>query len=99
MEILTGRIDDVETMIGNTNTTVNSMNDNVKKMVILLQGNDFDKNDHGMIGKHTEMEKRLERLEKFKDRAIWVLVTAAAITGLNIFQLIDLIIKAFKHKP
>ncbi len=97
MEIINGRINGVEKLIGNTNTTVNTMNENLKKVVILLQGNDFDKTDNGMIGEVTELRKKVYALEKFKDRATWVLVTAGCITGLNLFQLIDMVIKAFKH--
>jgi hypothetical protein len=97
MQIINGRIDGVEQMIGSTNKTVHSMNDNVKKMVILLQGNDFDKNDNGMIGEVTELRKRVARLEKFKDRMFWVILTAATVTGLSIPQLVEWIKKAFAH--
>jgi hypothetical protein len=97
MQIINGRIDGVETMIGSTNKTVHSMNESVKKMVILLQGNDFDKNDNGMIGEVTELRARVARLEKFKDRMFWVVVTAATITGLSLPQLVSYVIKAFKH--
>lgn len=96
MEIINGRIDGVQNMIGSTNKTVHSMNESVKKMVILLQGNDFDKNDNGMIGEVTELRERVARLEKFKDRMFWVVVTACTILGISLPSFVQYIIKAFK---
>lgn len=92
LEMIHQRIDGVE-------TTVENINKNVNLMVILLRGNEFDKSDGGMIGDNNDMKRRLERLEKFKDKMIWVLTGAGVVTGLNLVQLIDMVITALKgHK-
>lgn len=103
MAILNGRIDGVESKVENINKNVSQVNvkvgdmkDNVDLMVILLRGNKFDQNDKGMIGEHEDLKKRVERLEKFKDRMFWVGITAAGITGLNLVQLIHMVVGAFK---
>lgn len=90
MEIITERIDTVENKIEN-------IDKNVNLMVILLRGNEFDSNDRGMIGKQSEQDRRIERLEKFKDKMIWVMVGAGVIGGLNLVQVIDMVRKAFSH--
>lgn len=90
MEIINERIDGVENKIEN-------IDKNVNLMVILLRGNQFDSNDKGMIGKQSDQDKRIERLEKFKDKAIWFLVGAGVIGGLNLVQIIDAVRKAFAH--
>lgn len=92
LEVINERIDGVE-------EKVNNIDKNVNLMVILLRGNEFDKSDGGMIGEQTELRRRLDRLEKFKDKMIWVLVGASLVTGLNLVQLIDMVITALKgHK-
>lgn len=96
MEIINERIDGVEDKIENINNKVENMNKNVDLMVILLRGNEFDKSDNGMIGEQNDLKRRVERLENFKDRMFWVLMTAAAITGLNLVQLVNMVVKAFK---
>lgn len=96
MAVLIHRVKDVEEKIETINDTVEDMNQNVNLVVMLLRGNEFDKNDNGMIGELNDYKKRLERLEKFKDRMFWILITAAGVTGLNLFQLIDLVVKALK---
>lgn len=88
MEIINDRIDGVE-------GTLEKVNKNVSLMVILLRGNEFDSNDRGMIGKQSEQDRRIDRLERFKDKMIWVMVGAGVIGGLNLFQLIDMVKKAF----
>jgi hypothetical protein len=90
MEIINERIDGVEEKIGN-------IDKNVNLMVILLRGNEFDSSDRGMIGKQTEQDRRIERLEKFKDKMIWVMIGAGVIGGLNLVQVIDMVRKAFLH--
>lgn len=87
MEILNERIDGVEGTLG-------QVNKNVNLMVILLRGNEFDSNDRGMIGKQSEQDRRIDRLEKFKDKMIWVMVGAGMIGGVNLFQLVGAIVKA-----
>lgn len=93
------KIKGVQGEITTIKDTVSNMNESVDLIVLLLQGNKMNKDDGGMIGQQTDMKKRIERLEKFKDRMLWVLVTAAGITGLNLVNLIDLVVKAFQHKP
>lgn len=89
----------VQERINGVESKVNKIDRNVDLMVILLRGNEFDKSDGGMIGDQNELKRRVDRLEKFKDRMFWVLVTAAGITGLNLVQVIDMVIQAIKgHK-
>lgn len=92
LEVINERIDGVEDRLG-------EIHKNVNLMVILLRGNEFDKSDGGMIGDQNEMKRRLERLERFKDKMTWVFVGAGLVTGLNLVQLVDLIVSAIKgHK-
>lgn len=88
MEIINDRIDGVE-------GTLEKVNKNVSLMVILLRGNEFDSNDRGMIGKQSEQDRRIDRLERFKDKMIWVMVGAGVIGGLNLIQVIEMVKKAF----
>lgn len=50
----------------------------VDNILQLLRGNDLDKHDSGMVGVVNEIDQRVERLEKWKDRLI------AGIIGMSI---------------
>lgn len=97
LAIVNERIDGVEERIKGVDNKVTLINKNVDLMVILLRGNtEFNKDDKGMIGDVSSLRSRVEKLEKFKDKMFWILITAAGITGLNLWQLLELVINAFK---
>lgn len=97
MERLNERMETVENKLEQLDKSVGGTNENVKLVISLLKGNELDKSDGGLIGEHNDLKKRIERLEKFKDRMFWVLITAAGITGLNLFQLLEMVMKLLKR--
>ena len=69
------------------------VNDNVQEILNCLRGNSrFDKNDDGIIGELRRMNLRVSRLEKWKDRAVYVMIGASAGAGATVWQIIQNII-------
>lgn len=73
---------------------VREVNDKVSRILIMLIGNEYDKDDKGFIGQVNHLEKRVEVLEKWKDRAIWVFIGMGIPSGVGIWQLLN---EIFKH--
>lgn len=68
----------------------------VDKILTILSGDkEFDSTDVGMIGEMSDMRKRLEKLERWKDRVLYFLIGAGFVGGYTIS---DLLAKLFtKH--
>lgn len=68
----------------------------VDKILTILSGDkEFDSTDVGMIGEMADMRKRLEKLERWKDRVLYFLIGAGFVGGYTIS---DLLAKLFtKH--
>lgn len=87
----------LENKVQGIGTTVSHMNKTIDSIDAFLRGNGFDKTDQGLIGEHNQLKEEVKELKKFKDRAIWFLVGAGVIGGLNLVQVIDAVRKAFSH--
>jgi hypothetical protein len=67
-------------------------------LVHCIKGNEFD-DDTGLVNKVKEnklelmmVNKRLEKLEKWKDRVVWILVGMGMPAGYGVIELIKTII-------
>ena len=65
--------------------------DKLDKILILLIGNEFDKNDNGIVGKINDMDERLKKLETMRSRLIWTIVGMSFPTGVGVGKLIDIL--------
>jgi hypothetical protein len=72
-----------------------NLNGKVDKIINILSGNEFDKNDNGMVGDVRQLKARVAKLERWKDRVIYFLVGASFAAGWTIS---DLLQKFFIHK-
>ena len=76
------------------NNELHDINKKLNKMLMLLQGNDLDRKDTGIVGQLDDQGERLARLEKFKDRAVYIFIGMAAPASWGIIQmLITLFVK------
>jgi hypothetical protein len=66
------------------------LSEKLDQVITLLSGSDLDKNDEGLIGKVRVLSIRVKKLERFKDRGLYLII-GAAITGG--YQLRELIVK------
>lgn len=74
---------------------VDTVGRNVNEIKMLLQGNPFDRTDNGMIGEVADLRKRLTRLERLKDRFIYIGLGLSAGCG---YAISDVVVKIFGHK-
>lgn len=74
---------------------VRQLNGKVDKIIDILSGNEFDKNDNGVVGDVRQLKARVTKLERWKDRVIYALIGASFGAGWTIS---DLITKFFLHK-
>lgn len=65
---------------------------NVNKIMSLLQGNPIDRNDNGMIGDVQNLNSRVNKLERFKTKGIWLIIGLSIGAGWGFG---DMLIKFF----
>lgn len=75
-------------------TDMQEMNGKVDKILHVLTGNPIDKNDGGMVGNMHKLEQRVTKLEKWKDRVVYMLIGASFGAGWTIS---DILQKFFTH--
>jgi hypothetical protein len=71
---------------------VREVDHKLSRMLMMLTGNELDKNDNGFIGQVDQLEKRVKDLEKFRDRAIYLIIGASLTTGFGVGKVIELIL-------
>lgn len=76
-------------------TEVSKLNGKVDKIIDMLSGSEFDKNDNGLVGDVRQLKVRVAKLERWKDRVIYFLIGASFFAGWTIP---DLLSKLFFHK-
>lgn len=69
------------------------IDEKLTRMLMMLTGNVLDKNDTGFIGKVNDLESRMEKLEKFRDKAVYLIIGASLTTGFGISKVIELLMK------
>lgn len=74
---------------------MSQLNKKVDKIIDILSGNDLDKNDNGVVGDVRQLKMRVARLERWKDRAVYLLIGASFVAGWTIP---DILQKIFFHK-
>lgn len=65
-----------------------SLSHRVDKIIALLQGNELDDEDTGLIGTINDMMARLIKLEKLKDRISYIVIGMSLPAGYGITKLI-----------
>lgn len=72
---------------------VEEINRKVDNILLLIRGNDLNKEDSGLVGTVNDIDERVIRLEKFKDRMIAVAIGMTVPAGIGIKEIFDY----FKH--
>lgn len=83
----------MENSIQHLENQVKGVDTKVGQILQLLKGNELDKDDKGMIGTQNNHEKRIEVLEKLKDRVVWFLIGLSFFAGWGILDLLQKLIK------
>ena len=53
-------------------------------VLVLLRGNELDKQDTGLVGTMNDIDDRVKRLERWKDRIIVIAISLSVPAGLGI---------------
>lgn len=69
-------------------TEIQQINKKLSLILLLLQGNELNKADTGMIGKQKEMEENIKKLENKFNRTAWSVAGAVGFTAFNLLQFI-----------
>jgi len=69
----------------------------VDLVLYLLQGNPIDKDDNGLIGLVNNMDSRIKKLEKLRNKILWVLVGIALPGGVGVAKILGAIAEVI-HK-
>lgn len=91
---LYGRIDLCMEKVDKVQDSTEALNDDLKEVLHLLKGNPLNEKDNGIVGTVIESKAKIEKLEKFKDKVIYVLIGASLTAG---YALSDIINKFLKH--
>lgn len=89
VETCNENIDKGNDMVKATNEKIDSTNKHLDKILEVLTGNDLDATDNGMIGQVKELNARVLKLERFKDKAIYIMVGFSFGAGWAISDIID----------
>lgn len=90
-------IDHCNEQVDIANDKLNLVRVDIKDVLVLLKGNPHNSTDLGVLGRLTSSEKRIEKLEKFKDRVIWVIVGMALTSGYGISEIVRRVSEYIKH--
>jgi hypothetical protein len=71
---------------------VGGIDKKVSSILVLLKGHEMDNDDKGMIGELKDHEKRLEALEKMKDRLVYFLIGLSIPAGWGLIDIIQSVI-------
>lgn len=73
-------------LLNDRENTMMEVEEDVKLILMILKGNELDKSDGGIIGGYREMKARIDKLEKFRDKIVYVIagVSATASTLITI---------------
>jgi hypothetical protein len=74
---------------------MSKLNTKVDKIIDILSGNDLDRNDSGLVGDVRQLKIRVAKLERWKDRVIYILIGASFVAGWTIPDILN---KIFLHK-
>ncbi len=92
------QVREVDSKVNLVDQKVNTVDSKVDKILMVLTGNSYDKEDNGLIGQVNSHDERLEKLEKRFDttsnRGWGIIVGLAVPAGVGIREIIALI---FKH--
>jgi hypothetical protein len=83
----------LEKRLDNMEFTLDGIESNVKSIREILTGNALNPNDSGMIGDFVTLKERVSKLEKFRDKAIWIGIGLALGAGYGLQKFIEI----FKH--
>lgn len=92
---LYNRVDECMEKVDKVQETTNNIDDSMAKIIQLLKGNPLNDKDKGIIGMVFENNLRLTRLERFRDRVIWMVAGGGVCGG---WFLSDILTKLFNHK-
>ena len=68
----------------------------VTSILQLLKGHELDKDDKGMIGVLNDHDRRLEKLEKIKDRLIFILIILAVPASGGVWDAFKTLVSLLK---
>lgn len=69
----------------------------VDQILTLLRGNPLDKDDNGLVGVVNILDKRVMKLEKLRNKILWVVVGMSIPSGFGITKILMAVAEAI-HK-
>lgn len=85
-------LDHCNEQIDIANDKIVAVGKDVSDILHLLKGNPHNRQDNGFIGMVLENRARLDKLEKFKDRVIWIIVGMSLTSGYGLSEIIRRIV-------
>jgi len=89
-------MEDSQKEIQSMQRDLKDLKENVHAILALLRGNEIDKDDKGHLGIVNDHENRISKLEKLKDKAIYILIGMSIPAGFGIANIIGWIVEHFK---
>ena len=67
---------------------VDEIGNKVSSILSLLQGNKLDKNDNGVIGTVDDLHDRVTKLEKWRDRIVWMVIGMGLPASVGVIEIL-----------
>lgn len=87
------QISNINDQVEKVGEEVAKQTNNISTILILLTGNKIDRDDKGIVGKINSIEKRVETLEKWKDRVFWIVIGMSFPAGVGTWELLSQLLK------
>lgn len=78
---------------------VGKMEKKLDSVLLLLRGNELDKEDNGLVGDVKDLIKRIAKLEKLKMKLTYLIVGLAFPAGWGMTELLSAAARVLTHAP
>jgi predicted nucleotidyltransferase len=82
-------VDQCTEKVDKINDKLEKVDDDVRELLNLIKGHPMNRHDFGFIGLVLDNKKKIEKLERFKDRIIWIVVGMSTASGYGISSFVS----------
>lgn len=84
------QVQELDIKVDTVTTKVNTLDVKFDLLLAVLRGNAINTDDKGLLGKSTDHENRITKLENKFNKAIWIAVGVALATGVGLREIVGL---------
>lgn len=95
LSLMESNLSHIEDKITKMSDGVDTVIDNQKKISGWLIGDDDNELNIGVLAELVRVKQRLDKLEKWKDRVVYIIIGMSIVSGIGVARILELL-RAFK---